>query len=73
MSNNNKIESPNLLGDAIRLPVSKSALGKDARIEACKWIEEEQENAKFSGQVRNFDSGGPCKFVSILVENLRAA
>ena len=67
MSNNKIIESPIFLGDAIRLPASKSTLGKDPRIAACK------ENANFAGQVRTFDSGGPCKFVSFLVENLRAA
>ena len=73
MSNNKIIESPNFLGDAIRLPASKSTLGKDPRIAARKWIEEAQENAKFAGQVRTFDSGGPYKSVSFLVENLRAA
>ena len=73
MSNNKIIESPNFLGDAIRLPASKSTLGKDPRIAARKWIEEAQENAKFAGQVRIFDSGGPYKSVNILVENLRAA
>ena len=73
MSNNKIIESPIFLGDAIRSPASKSTLGKDPRIAACKWIEEAQENANFAGQVRIFDSGGPCKFVSFLVEKLRAA
>ncbi len=73
MSKNKKIESPNFLDDAIRLPASKSALGKDARIAARKWIGEAQENANFAGQVRTFDSGGPYKSVNILVENLRAA
>ena len=73
MSNNKIIESPIFLGDAIRLPASKSTLGKDPRIAAWKWIEEAQENANFAGQVRTFDSGGPCKFVSFLVEHLRAA
>ena len=58
MSNNKIIESPIFLGDAIRLLASKSTLGKDPRIAACKWIEEAQENANFAGQVRIFDSGG---------------
>ena len=49
---------PNFLGDAIRLPASKSALGKDARIAARKWIEEAQEKAKFAGLIRTLDSGG---------------
>jgi len=73
MSNNKIIESPIFLGDALRLPASKSTLGKDPRIAACKRIEEAQENANFAGQVRTFDSGGPYKSVNILVENLRAA
>ena len=73
MSNNKIIESPIFLGDAIRSPASKSTLGKDPRIAACKWIEEAQENANFAGQVRTFDSGGPYKSVNILVKNLRAA
>ncbi len=73
MSNNKIIESPIFLDDAIRSPASKSTLGKDPRIAACKWIEEAQENANFAGQVRTFDSGGPYKSVSFLVENLRAA
>ena len=73
MSNNKKLESPKFLGNDIQLSASKSALSKDARIAARKWIEEAQENANFAGQVRIFDSGGPCKFVSFLVENLREA
>ena len=73
MSKYKKLECQNLLGNAIRLLASKSALGKDVQIAARNWIEEAQENANFSGQVRIFDSGGPCKFVSFLVENLRAA
>ena len=73
MSNNKNLEFPKFLGNDICLPASKSALGKDAQIAAHKWIEEAQENANFAGQVRIFDSGGPCKFVRFLVENLRAA
>ena len=73
MSNNKKLESAKFLGNDIRLPTSKSVLGNDAQIAARKWIEEAQENANFAGQVRIFDSGGPCKFVSFLVENLREA
>ena len=73
MSNNNKIESPNIFSDAIRLPVSKSALGKDARIAARKWIEEAQEKAKFARLIRTLDSGGTYKPVNILVQNLRDA
>ena len=73
MSNNKKLDSPKFLGNDIRLPASKFALGKDAPIAARKWIEEAQENANFAGQVRIFDSGGQCKFVSFLVENLREA
>ena len=73
MSNNNKIESSNIFGDAIRLPVSKSALGKYARIAARKWIEEAQEKAKFTRLIRTLDSGGTYKSVNILVQNLRDA
>ena len=68
MSNNKIIESPNFLGDAIRLPASKSTLGKDPRIAARKWIEEAQEKAKFAGLIRALDSGGTYKSVNILVE-----
>ena len=71
MSNNKKLESPKFLDNDTRFPAFKSALGKDAQIAACKWIEEAQEKASFAGLIRTFDAGGPCKFVSFLVENLR--
>ena len=73
MSNNEIIESPILSGDAIHLPASKSTLGKDPRIAACKWIEEAQEKASFAGLIRILESGGANKSVSILVGNLREA
>ena len=73
MSNNKKLESPKFLGNDIRLPAPKSALGKDAQIAARKWIEEAQEKASFAGLKRTLESGGTNKSVSILVGNLREA
>ena len=73
MSNNKKLESPIFLGDTIRLPASKSTLGKDPRIAACRWVEEAQENASFAGLIRTFELGGTNKSVRILVGKLREA
>ena len=73
MSKYKKLECQNLLGNAIRLLASKSALGKDAQIAARKWIEEAQEKARIAGLIRTLGLGGTYKSVNNLVEKLRDA
>jgi len=73
MSNNIRIESPKFLGDAIRLPASKSTLGKDARAAARERIEKAQEMAKSDCLILTFEFGNTDKAVNNFVELLRGA